>query len=113
MPAPILKQDLSLSTLLDEACFTHARLEAKPLTLAHAADFEPIFVTWPKCNEQEIKLHTALVRLNALIIACDDELNEIADAVNQAVLLESKSDRASALYLRYFGDQPVGQLKRP
>ncbi len=113
MPAPIIKPECSLSTVLDEACFTHARVEANPLTLAYAADFNAFFVEWHKCNEQEIKLRTTLVRRNALIAACDDELDQIADATNQAVLLQVKSDRTSALYLLYFGAQTLSQLKRP
>jgi hypothetical protein len=113
MPAPILKPDCSLATALDEACFSHARVEANPLTLPYAADFDTFFVDWHLCNGQEIKLRTAIVRKNALIVACDDELDEIVDAVNQAVLLEVKSDRSTALYLRYFGIQTASQLKRP
>ncbi len=113
MPAPILKLDCSLAIALDEACFSHARVGAKPLTLAYAADFDVFFIDWHVCNETEIKLRTAIVRCNALIVAADDELDEIADAVSQAVLLEVKSDRSTALYLRYFGAQTVSQLKRP
>jgi hypothetical protein len=113
MPAPILKPDCSLATALDEACFTHARIEANPLTLPYAADFDTFFVEWHMCNEQEIKLRTALVKCNAVIAACDDELDAIADATHQSVLLEVKSDRSTALYLRYFGAQTLSQLKKP
>jgi hypothetical protein len=113
MPAPLLKPDCSLATALDEACFSHARVEANPLTLAYAADFDAFFADWHTCNGQEIELRTAIVRKNALIVACDDELDEIVDAVNQAVLLEVKSDRSTALYLLYFGAQTASQLKRP
>jgi hypothetical protein len=113
MPAPILKPDCSLSTALDEACFSQARVEANPLALLYATDFNTFFAEWQKCNEQEIKLRTAMVRKNALIVACDDELDALVDAVNQAVLLEVKSDRSAALYQRYFGDQTASQLKRP
>jgi hypothetical protein len=113
MPAAILKPDCALSTALDEACISHARLLANPLTHAHASDYDGFFAAWPICNAQEIQLHTAVVRLNALIVACDDELNAIADATHQAVLLEVKNDRSSARYLRYFGDETVSLIKRP
>lgn len=113
MPAAILKPDCSLATALDEACITHARLLANPLTRAYASDYDGFFAAWPICNAQEIQLHTAVVRLNALIVACDDELNAIADATHQAVLLEVNSDRSSARYLRYFGDETVSLIKRP
>jgi hypothetical protein len=113
MPTTLLKPDCSLATCLDEATFSHARVQANPLTLLFAADFDAFFSDWLICNEQEIKLRTALVRKNAFIVAADDELDAIVDAVNQAVLLEVKSVRTAALYLLYFGAQTAGQLKKP
>ena len=113
MAAATLSPDCSLSLLLDEACFNHARLEANPLTLPYAADYDAFFVEWQKCNEQEIKLRTAIVRRNAHIISRDDTLNELVDAVQQAVLLSVKNDRKASLYLLYFGSQSASEQKKP
>ncbi len=113
MAAPTLSPDCSLSLLLDEACFTHARLEANPLTLPYAADYDAFFIEWQKCSEQETKLRTTLVRRNALIISRDDALNELVDAVQQAVLLEVKNDRKAPLYLLYFSAAPPSEQKKP
>ena len=113
MPVAIIKPDCALSTALDEACVSHARMLANPVTRPYASDYDPFFAAWPTCNAKEIQLRTAIVRLNALIVACDDELNEIADATHQAILIEVKNDRSSARFLRYFGSEPVGSIKKP
>ena len=113
MPAPTLTADSSLTFFLDEAIYTHARAKAHPLAVAYAADFDNFFVNWKIVNEQEINFHTAIVQCNALIAACDDELDSLVDAVQQAVLLETKNDRKAPLFFLYFGAKRPHELKRP
>ncbi len=113
MPAPTLTADSSLTFLLDEAIYTHARAKAHPLAVALAADFDNFFVDWKIVNEQEINFHTSIIQHNALIAACDDELDSLVDAVQQAVLLETKNDRKAPLFLLYFGAKRPHELKRP
>lgn len=113
MAVSTLSHDCSLALLLDEGSYTHARLDANPLTLPYAADYEPFFGEWEKCNQHEIKLRTALVRHNARIVSRDDTLNVLVDAVKQAVLLAVKNDTKAALYVLYFGAQSASEHKRP
>ncbi|MFO0761652.1 MAG: hypothetical protein U0359_34740 [Byssovorax sp.] len=113
MPAPIIAQDASLATVLEENTITLARLKANPLT----TDFAQAFVTfqddWGKVNTQEISLRIALISANAAVNAVDDQLDPLVDALAAAVLLQTKNDRKAPLYQLYFGNQRPSELKRP
>lgn len=113
MPASTLSKASALAVFLDEATYTHVRLQANPLTAALADDFTPFFSIWDVVNKQEIELRKDIIRHHALIGACDDDLDVIVDAVQQAVLLQTKNDRKAPLFRLYFGVKLPSELKQP
>ncbi|MFO0755527.1 MAG: hypothetical protein U0359_03500 [Byssovorax sp.] len=113
MPAPIIAQDTSLATVLEEITTTLARLQANPLTPGLAADFVLLKGTWAKVNAQEIELRTAVVGATAEIAAADDMLDPIVGELAAALLLITKNDRKDPLYQLYFGQKRPSDLRRP
>ncbi|MFO0762980.1 MAG: hypothetical protein U0359_41475 [Byssovorax sp.] len=113
MPAPIIAQDTSLATVLEEIITTLARLQANPLTSNLAADFDVLQAAWAKVNAQEIMRRTAVVTAMAEVAAIDDMLDPLVDALAAAILLITKNDRKDPLYQLYFGAQRPSDLKRP
>lgn len=113
MGIPTINPDASLALVLEEITFTPAVLAANPHTKTFAFDFDPVALQWTAANEQEIQLRIALVRGAALIYAADDELDELVDAISQAVLLNVKGDRTAPQYRLYFGAKTPGERKRP
>ncbi|MFO0761903.1 MAG: hypothetical protein U0359_36020 [Byssovorax sp.] len=113
MPVPIIAQDTSLATVLEENTITLARLKANPLTADMAQDFTSFYNAWTKVNAQEINLRVAVVTALAEVAVVDETLDPLVDALAAAVLVITKNDRKAPLYQLYFGTKRPSELKRP
>ncbi|MFN8535861.1 MAG: hypothetical protein U0232_00080 [Thermomicrobiales bacterium] len=113
MPVPIIAQDASLATVLEENTITLARLKANPITSDLAQDFTSFHNAWIKVNAQEINLRVAVVTALAEVAVVDETLDPLVDALAAAVLLVTKNDRKAPLYQLYFGAKRPSELKRP
>jgi hypothetical protein len=113
MSVPTLSYDTTTPVLHDEATHTHSLLMANPLTAGLALTFGAIFEEWSIVNDHEIKLRTALVRIVALLAFRDTHLDGLVNETQQGVLIETKNDRKSPEFTRYFGPKSAYEVRKP
>jgi hypothetical protein len=113
MAAGIIDQDTALDTVLQHHAFSLTHLGAHPLTADLVAGFLAFQEKWMQVNTQEILLSIDIFKASALIIASDDALDILVDAVSNALLTLTKNDRGSLLYRLYFGDKTAYEQKKP
>ena len=111
--AAIIDPESSLHLALEHTTYSLTRLRAHSLTVAFAAEFADFQSEWMKVNTQEILIEIEILSAAALVIACDDDLDTLVDAVSNAlkILTDNKAD--VGLYQAYFRGKTPSELKRP
>jgi len=113
MAAAIIDEDTALDTVLEHSIYTLTRLSAHALTADLAQGFVAFQQAWAAVNAQELALRIDLLKAGALVVASDDELDVLVDAVSNVLLSITGKDRDAAIYKLYFGDKRPSELKRP
>lgn len=112
MSAPLIALTASLDLVLEENTYSLARLLAHLLAKQFAPPFAAFQDEWMKVNTTEILLGVARGAAAAQIVACDDDLNDLLDAIDRTLLIQVKNDRSDPEYKHYFV-KPANLLKRP
>lgn len=112
MSAPLIALTASLDLVLEENTYSLARLLAHLLAKPFAPPFAAFQDEWMKVNTTEILLGVARGAAAAQIVACDDDLNDLLDAIDRTLLIQVKNDRSDPEYKHYFV-KPANLLKRP
>ncbi|XXT18454.1 hypothetical protein WME94_50320 [Sorangium sp. So ce429] len=113
MPAPIIEQDASLESVLEQNTHTLTWLLAYPFTQDLAAPFQAQQERWMEVERQEILLWMDILKATTQVSVADEALDALVDAVGNTILAEAGNDRSAPLYTLYFGNQRPSDLKRP
>jgi hypothetical protein len=112
MSVPTIAYDATMPFLHDEGVHTHSLLLANPLTAFLAAGYDAFFLEWTIVNNQEIKLHTALVQIAALLGFRDAGLDGLVNETQQGLLIETKNNRKAPDFIRYFGKKTASETRK-
>ncbi|AUX37291.1 MULTISPECIES: hypothetical protein [Sorangium] len=113
MPAPIIEQDASLESVLEQNTHTLTWLLAYPFTQGLAAPFQAQQERWMAVDRQEILLWMDILKATTQVSVADEALDALVDAIANTILAEAGNDRSAPLYTLYFGNQRPSDLKRP
>lgn len=108
-----LQYGFPLLDLIQDLSFTHAQLEANPLTAAYAKAFADHAAEVKKAVGRQLDLVATLAVTDAKKVQVDSVLNGLVDQTRAALLTLSGNDRNTPLYRRLFGDQSPSTIKRP
>lgn len=113
MSAPIIDQEASLESDLEEVSYTLVHLEAHPLTAGMAPEFKSMLAETLDVIGQEAMYRTDIFKGNALVAVADEDLDGVVDTTVKTLLIETGGNRTVPLYTMYVGTDRVSDLKRP
>lgn len=113
MSARVLNARSSLISLLGEIRYTLSRLQANPLTTAHAPAFQALRDEWTPTLNREISINEAISDAQALIDAADDTVDNFASRLSKAILTITRDDRSHTVYTHFFGNKSLSEFRRP
>ena len=108
-----LSYGIPLIDLVHDLTFTHAQLDAEPLTASFAKPFADLSTETKKAVGRQLDLVAAQAVSDAKQIQADGVLNHLVDQIRATLLTLSKNNRDTPLYKRLFGDQAPSSIKRP
>jgi hypothetical protein len=113
MSAPALTYNTSLETLLNEYAITLGGLRVTAGAEALRAEFELFGETLLASSIQDYRLYLDVLVGNVIVRLRDDELDEVADLVLEAILAETKGSYSAPLYKLFAGEDRPSVFKRP
>ncbi len=108
----MIASDIDVSELRKECLFTESLLLASPLTQPLGSVFTELVHRCDAVRTEREILTDAIVRQEAVVVACDRDLDKLADDVEAVVRKLVGNDRTLPLY-RSFIPRPLNELKRP
>ena len=102
-----------LIDLVHELTFTHAQLDANPLTVPLTKPFADLAADAKKAVLRQLDLVAAYAVSEARKVQADSVLNDLVDKTRATLLGLTKNSRDTPLYKRLFGDQAASSIKRP
>ncbi|MFT3767436.1 MAG: hypothetical protein QM820_18440 [Minicystis sp.] len=113
MSSRTLNPKSALPYFLSHVLYTSSRLKANPLTAGYAPPFQALRDEWKVIQTQDVDIIEALAIAQALVDEADDGLDDFASRLSKAVLVITKDDKQSPLYLHFFGKKTLSELCRP
>jgi len=109
---PTLDTRIPLETLYDAILFTLVRLRLDPRLTPFVPAFEQILVKWWEVYTKERGLLDNQLTAKAKVAYADADLDATSDGVAGTLLIETKNNRRSPLFTRYFGTQQPNRFRR-
>lgn len=110
---PALSANASIHSLFQEFFFTLGRLRADKDAKLLVSSFAPFREKLWEALKQELLLEEALVVAKAVVDSCDNDLDDVCDAVLGLVLNFTRGNYGAALYKRFAGEARPSVFKRP
>jgi hypothetical protein len=109
---PTLDSRISLEALYAAILFTLIRLRLDPRLQPFVPAFEQAVEMWWAVYEKERSLVDNQLLADAKVDHADADLRRTSDGVAGTALIETKNNRKSALFARYFGTQQPNRFRR-
>jgi hypothetical protein len=97
----------------DDISYLLVRCEARPLTAGLAVALQALLSDIGTTADDEGKLALEVLRAEALVETCDEDIDVTVDAVVNTVLTITGGDRSSDLYVHFVGGSTPAALKEP
>lgn len=110
--APNLHPRITLEALSAAILFTLVRLRLDPRLATFVPVFEQLVENWWAVYEKELSLIEKQLQAKAKLAQADTDLGNSSDGIAGTVLIDTKNNRKSALFVRYFGSQPPHRFRR-
>jgi hypothetical protein len=110
--APTLHPRISLEALYAAILFTLVRLQLDPRLQPFTPAFEQALAKWWEVFKKERELLDKKLVARAKIEHVDAAINCTSDGVAGTTLIETKNNRKSPLFVRYFGTQAPHRFRR-
>lgn len=109
---PTLDPRSDSPSLYHAILFTLVRLRLDPKLQTFVQGFEQLETEWWQVYKKEQTLLNERMAARATVEHVDCALNGISDGVAAIILLETKNNRKSPLFVRYFGNQRPSRFRR-
>ena len=113
MPAPLIRPDASLDTILNECSYTLGELQSHALAAPLTPQFDAFQTTWFTAHTARTMLVIAVGKGDGAVAGADDGLDDFVDTLDRTLLIATKNDRKAPLYQLYFGLKTPNLTKRP
>jgi hypothetical protein len=110
--APTLNPRISLEALFAAILFTLVRLRLDPRLAPFVPVFEQFVEKWWTVYKKELSLLEKQLQAKAKLAQGDADLGSTSDGIAGTVLIDTKNNRKSALFVRYFGTQAPHRFRR-
>lgn len=107
-----LGSHLSLEALYAAILFTLVRLKLDPRLAAFIPAFEQFLEKWWEIYKMERKLLDNRLAADAAVEHIGGEIDATSNGVAGTILILTKNNRKSALFMRYFGTMPPHRFRR-
>lgn len=109
---PTLDSRMPLENLYSAILFTLVRLRLDTRLQPFVPTFEQLLNTWWEVYKKERSLLDKRLLAVAMVEHADAELDTTSDGIAGTILIETKNNRRSPLFARYFGTQPPHRFRR-
>ena len=104
---------MPMSLVLREMRYMRSRLRANLITAPLATPFDALILTWGTVSSQELELEMKIEDADAIILDCDDNLDDFVDSLAAAVDRADKGDKNQTFKALFFGNTIPSRFKRP
>lgn len=110
---PTLNPRSSLESFYAAILFTLVRLRLDPKLAAFVPVFEKLLAEGWEAVEEERALLDERITADAAVDRADTDLDATSDGVAGVILIETKKNRRSPIFVRYFGGQQPSRFRKP